>query len=137
METVYNKRLLELAIHLDAIEIKQEYNILEVWIEWPENHVNSWIAVKYNSSFFINMPSWFEEWEFSEHFQEPELREIKDLGFAGSCMNFFSLSAKEFSHLFDTEGYQNTKMFGGECLSKCSSAKDVALNIIDFVKRRN
>lgn len=136
METVYNKRLLELALHLDAIGNKQECNILEVWIEWPENYVNSWIAVKYNSSYFIDMPNWFEEWEFSEYFQEPELREIKELGFAGSCMNFFSLTPKEFSHLFDTDGYQNVKRLGGERLSKYSSASNVALNIVDFVKRR-
>lgn len=132
-----NKRLSELASHLDAIENIPPPNILEVWIEWPENNLHSWIAVKYNASLFIDMTKWFEGWRLSEHFQEPELNEFENLGFAGSCLKFFSFSPKEFSHLFDTEGYQNIQEFGGEYLSKFSSPSAIAFNIRELIKKSN
>lgn len=131
-----NERLLRLANHLESVEEYSPESIMEVWIEWPEDNFSIWYAIKYNSSFFKYMPIWFNEWNQSELFFEPELSEEKDIGFSGSCLKFFCLTPKEFSHLFDMDGHQNVKMFGGDYLSKSSPPKSVSFNIRELIKKR-
>jgi len=136
MEKLAKERLLKLAERLSEMKTDIDEEIIEVWIEWPENNFSVWYAVKYKPSYFKKLPVWFNEWSFSEHFQEPELIGHQDLGFAGSCMKFFGIEPKEFSHLFDMDGHQNIEMFGGEYLNKQSSPKIIALNIRALLKKR-
>lgn len=135
MEERAKERLLRLAERLSTLETADNVQIIEVWVEWPENNFSIWYAIKYKPSYFKNFPLWFNEWSFSEHFQEPELIGFEDLGFAGSCMKFFDFGPKEFSHLFDMDAHQNIEMFGGEYLNKHSSPKKIALNIREFLKK--
>ena len=136
MEMQANKRLIKLAAHLERIKYPIDEHIMDVWIEWPENNFNTWYSVKYNAGLFKEMPNWFDDWQFGEEWQEPELKNFENLGFGVSCMRYFFLTAREFSHLFDTEGHQNIIHYGGEIINDPINAKLIALNIRELVKNR-
>lgn len=137
-QDIFSERLLTFAIRLYRIRDNPEPNIVEVWIQWPDEDqmLKPWYEVKYNISFFEELIVCFDEWEWNERFQEPELRGEKDLGVSVSFLSFFGLTPQEYTHLFDTEGYQNLPKYGGKYLSKDSTPSDVAFNILEFLKSK-
>ena len=137
-QDIFSERLMTFAIRLYRIRDNPESNIVEVWIQWPdkEQMLKPWYEVKYNISFFEELIVCFDEWQWSERFQEPELKGEKDLGVSVSCLKFFGLTPMEYTHLFDTEGYQYIQKYGGKYLSMDSTPSDVAFNILEFLKSK-
>jgi hypothetical protein len=136
MEKISNERLLKLACHLEALETYDIDNNLEIWLQWPQDNCDVWYAITYNPSYYKQFPEWFKEWQINEEFDEPTLKEDKNLSFSRCCLKFFSLGPIEFTHLFDMRGYQNTDKYGGKYLHLNSNPSTIANNIKDFVGRR-
>lgn len=97
------------------------------------------INVLYNSSVFELLPDCFDSWFFECNTGDPVIEGFEmGIGTIQSVFTFFNLrSCKEFSHLFDITGNgQAVELYGGKVLTKKSTLKDYAENLIDFAQKR-
>lgn len=135
----YDNRLIKFASHLEKIENHPEFGLYETasLVEVEEKR-NTSFKVTFHGWIFGELPGIFKDWNFSEKTGDPLYKGcIPEEGTVAGVIDFFNLRMDEFCHLFDLEGFQNIKRYGGNHLSFESDAKDIAKNIFELIKHRN
>jgi hypothetical protein len=131
------ERLIKFAEHLNTIrnfpgELLQEVELVDM-----NKKVRTHYLIRYNYFIIDELPAVFEEFGFDAITGDPMLegRSSEEEGPTLSVLEFFGLGAPaEFAHLFDMEGLQDTKIYGGRVLTPESTPKDIAFNMMQFVR---
>ena len=135
----YNNRLIKFAEHIQKIKNHPEFGLYESasLVELEEKR-NTSFKVTFHGWIFEELPAIFPHWEFSEKNGQPiYIGCHPDEGTVAGVIDFFHLDMNEFCHLFDLEGFQNTKRYGGNHLTFESEGTDIAENIFQLLKYRN
>lgn len=135
----YNNRLIKFAKHLETITQHREHGLYESanLIELAKKtHIV--LNVKYQCWIFDELPALFSDWSFDEQTGKPIWDGCNpEEGSTASVIEFLGLRLDEFMHLFDIEGFQNVRKYGGATLNFDSGGPAVANNIFELVKHRN
>lgn len=135
--SIYNKRLIKFAEHLQTIDNHPEEGLFEtVTIVALVGQVQIPYEMKYPSWVFDELVAIFDEWEFSEQTGEPILvdRTFNSQTFS-DVLDFFDINLDETS-IFDLEGFQMPGRFGSKVLNFESTTQDIAYNIMELAKSR-
>lgn len=135
--SIYNKRLIKFAEHLQTVSNHPEEGLFEtITIVAIVSQVQIPYDMKYPAWVFDQLVAIFDEWEFSEITGEPILNDQNfSCGTFGDVCDFFDLSLDELS-IFDLEGFQLPGRFGSKVLNFESTTQDVAFNIMELAKSR-
>ncbi len=138
MKNIYNQRLLKFAEHLAKITNHPEREKFEIFLVIGlKKFITIIHEIKYSCWIFEELPVIFNEWSYQEKFGNTAWEYgIDKEGTMASAIDFFGLTFEECSHLFSLDGFQNQNLFGGKKLSNNSDGPDIAINIIELVKRR-
>jgi hypothetical protein len=86
---------------------------------------------------FEELPDCFpEDWAYDPCDGEPYWKKLGDKCNPAECVcDYFGISNYEvFCHLFDTEGHQSVEKYGGLKLNENAAGKEVAYNILEYIK---
>lgn len=134
----YNERLIKFAKHLEKTTNHYEFGLYkQASLVEVEKKRNTSFLVTFHEWVFEELPIVFKEWYFAEKTGDPVCEgSLPEEGTVGAVIDFFNLRMDEFCHLFDLEGFQNVKKFGGSYLNFESEGPVLAKNIFDLVERR-
>lgn len=135
--TIYNKRLIKFAEHLQTIKNHPEEGLFEtVTIVAIVGSVQIPYDMKYPEWVFDELVAIFDEWEFDELTGNPVLAHPADSwGTFNDVCEFFDLNLDELS-IFDLEGFQLPGRFGSKILNFESTTQDVGFNVMELAKSR-
>lgn len=135
--SLYNKRLIKFAEHLQTIKHHPEEGLFEtITIVAIVGQVQIPYEMKYPSWVFDELVAIFDEWEFSDTTGEPILCDhtFNSQTFS-DVLDFFDINLDETS-IFDLEGFQLPGRFGSKVLNFESTTQDIAFNIMELAKSR-
>jgi len=135
--TIYNKRLIKFAEHLQTIKNHPEEGLFEtVTIVAIVGTTQIPYDMKYPAWIFDQLVEIFDEWDFDELTGEPILAPPAiSWGTFNDICEFFDFNIDELS-IFDLEGFQMPGRFGSKILNFESTTEDVAYNIMELAKSR-
>ena len=135
----YNERLIKFAKHLQAIKNHPEFGLYKSasLVELEEKR-NTSFMITYHEWVFEELPVVFSEWYFSETNGAPFCEGcMEEEGTLAAVIDFFDLRLTETCHLFDLEGFQDVKKYGGNYLTFQSDGPEIADNIYGLLTVRS
>lgn len=139
MKTVFAKRLIRFAEHLQTIEDHPENGILKlINIIAVTNNKRIDIEVICHHWVFDALVDVFPNvWGWSSKTGDPILEYKEPNGETAECVfEFFGIKDYEvFCHFFELTGYQRVDKWGGQILTTDSMGPQIARNILEYVKR--
>ena len=134
----YNERLLKFAKHIEQITNHPEFGLYKsASLVEVEEKRNVSFLITYHEWVFEELPNVFPEWYYAEKFGQPSCKGyIEEEGTLAAVIDFFDLKMTEVCHLFDLEGFQDVKRYGGHQLNYYSMGPEISKNIYELVKTR-
>lgn len=134
----YTERLLKFAKHIESITNHPEFGLTETarLVELSPRAPQCFMVV-YPRWVFEELPVIFDDWFYEFHTGNPICKgsDVEE-GTLGAATYFFDLTLGEVCQLFDLEGKQDVKKYGGQHLNFESNGPEMAQNIYELVKRK-